>query len=164
MFFLPPQPEPGEGLGLLNPGHRHQQTERLLVQVSLAPGPGQPVLKQSRPPTLHPAGLFASSAFQATTSASERNPQALTLFSFGTLCRWLWSAQTSVTPADPGPWANSGVRKWRRSSSNKVLFNYVTLSMIITLVLHSFCVCSRVKVHKCCIKMALNDFLAFTLL
>lgn len=38
------------------------------------------------------------------------------------LYRWLSSALTSATPAGPGSWANSGVRKCARSSSNKVSF------------------------------------------
>lgn len=41
--------------------------------------------------------------------------------------RWPWSVRTSVTPADPGSWANSGVKKWLRSSSSKVLFFFLLL-------------------------------------
>lgn len=55
-----PQPEHGEGVGIPNPSHRHQQTERLPEQVSDAPGPGEPVLEQRQPPTLHLAGQLPS--------------------------------------------------------------------------------------------------------
>lgn len=63
-------------------------------------------LKKKAPASQQTAGSYLSLLFQ---------------------CRWPWSVQISVTPADHGSWANSGVRKWQRSSSNKVICPYFSL-------------------------------------
>lgn len=121
---LTPQPEHGEGSGLLDPGHGHQQTERLPVEVPHPPGPGQPVPKQLQPPPLHPAGWPPPWSWWDHRLAWWHSLIVCVLFCFfssiAALLRWLSSVQTSATPAGRGSWANTGARKCARSSSNKV--------------------------------------------
>lgn len=120
--FVIPQAEHGEGFGFLNLGHGHQQAEWLPVQVSLAPGPGEPVHEHRQPSSFRPAGQCW---FKKKAPASQQTAGSYLSLLFQ--CRWPWSVQISVTPADHGSWANSGVRKWQRSSSNKVICPYFSL-------------------------------------
>lgn len=71
--------------------------------------------------------LVNSSAIQSWLMHLSKKTASSYFVFIPTLRRWLWSVQTSVTPADPGSWANSGARKWRRSSSNKVIFISVVI-------------------------------------